>query len=119
MDIALLDGVILGGESELRFFQAMQAWNWKPGWLISIRHANRDQDLYEATDAIAELDVGVVPIQIKSSVYGARKHRELHGDMHVIIIVRPEFSLKNIQRRTIAFLERRRKQLLRRKRKGR
>lgn len=105
-----------GGETELRFFEAMQCPLWKkPFWLIGLHHATREQDL-KGIDAIALLSVGAgsatiiehVEVQIKTSHTGRRDHIAHYGLDHVVIVVSPLMSATDIRHTATDILYRRR-----------
>lgn len=47
----------------------------QPEWLVELREATPEED-HQGIDLVAELDVGPVNIQVKSSFFSARRWRE-------------------------------------------
>lgn len=101
-----------GGETELRFFTAMQAHNFgAPHWYHGIRHASRDDDR-GGIDAYVTLDAGEVAVQIKSSHAGLHDHRQLYGPVHCIIVICPRWPIQVIRSKTFDLLYRWRRKML-------
>jgi hypothetical protein len=108
-----------GGGTELCFFRALQAGTFeKPAWYRGLRHATLEEDR-KGVDAFAELDTGVVPIQIKSSHAGLRQHLEQYGEEHLVIVIGPFFTPEQIQAKTLYLLYVWRGKIIRGKRKQR
>ncbi len=73
----------------------------RPFWLRNFREATRLEDR-KGFDAYAELDVGGVPIQIKSSMTGADKHLRHYPNFNgVVVIMHDDVSDTDIRRDTI------------------
>ena len=86
-----------GGETELAFFQAMQCPIWKsPYWFKHTRRATHEEDR-NGTDAIAVLDVGEVPIQIKTSHAGRISHESHYGKGIIVIVISPFMTHEEIR----------------------
>lgn len=100
-----------GGETELRFFEAMQCPFWKkPFWLLSVRHATRAEDNL-GVDAIVLTDVGVIEVQIKTSHAGRLAHIARYGREHVITVISPFMSARRIRHTVTDILYQRRGRL--------
>ena len=57
-----------------------------PSWLVGVRMSTTIEDS-NGIDAVAETDIGIVPIQIKSSEAGRRLFRKKDKWRHIICIV--------------------------------
>src|SRR3954469_795361 len=78
-----------GVEAEWKFFRAMKSqWTRYPRWLKQIRWATAKEDSC-GMDFLIQLDVGEIPVQIKSSPGQAHEYfkRAVHGDYDVAILV--------------------------------
>ncbi len=78
----------LGLETESRFFYAMQSvpLEMRPRWLREIREATKQEDAI-GCDGFAQLDIGVVPLQIKSSINKAWPYLSKYRDKHKVVLV--------------------------------
>lgn len=93
----------VGIESEQRFFEAFEEHRseW-PGWLKSIRRATSKEDRM-GYDAFAELDIGFLPIQIKSSEAGLDKFLRQYSHSHAVgVVVSRTSTSKSIYVDTLA-----------------
>ncbi len=95
-----LEGQLHGATTEFRFFQAFQAPAFgSPYWFRSIRRATTEEDS-RGIDAFAELDMGTVQVQIKSSFSGQKRHVEQYGSKHCIIVIPEEMDAARIRSHT-------------------
>lgn len=102
-----------GGETEYRFFEALQCVLWKqPFWYKGYRRANREEDR-RGVDAFVEIDAGIVPVQIKSSDISRKKHIEHYGNEHVIIVISEHMTAQMIRSRLMNLLYYKRGELFR------
>lgn len=95
----------LGKESEQRFFVALESHrdSW-PDWLKGVRQATVDED-QRGYDAFATLDIGVLPIQVKSSGAGLEKFQRRYSHSHAIgVVIRRESTSESIYKETLAAL---------------
>jgi hypothetical protein len=104
-----------GGETELRFFEAIQCPEWKPPfWYSGVRHASRTEDR-EGVDAVVNIDVGEIPVQIKSSHASRMKHIEQYGRSHVIIVISEHMTPRMIRSKLMNLLYYRRGEFFQKK----
>ncbi len=95
-----LAGQLLGGTTELRFFQAFQAPGFStPYWFFSMRKATLEEDR-QGVDAFASIDAGTVLVQIKSSYSGKRNDAKQYGRKHCVIIIPEGMCAEHIRRHT-------------------
>lgn len=84
---------LIGRLHEQRFFRVMDWRNWSfPSWYLGTTPATPEQDRH-GIDAVVELDVISVPIQIKSSAQGKSDHTRQHhahcglGEYTIVVII--------------------------------
>ena len=101
-----------GRQTEERFDQAMRSIGHRaPAWFYGIRAASRQED-NSGTDRYAILDIGEVPLQIKSSAGGRAAYRMKRPTSPcLILVILSEFTPRQIQIVTIRELRRHREAL--------
>ena len=96
---------MLGRINELRALVAIDPQNWNaPSWLRSVRLATPWEDSV-GVDLVVETDAGLVPIQVKSSEGGAKKHYSKYGDAIGCVVVRIKEILEELRMRIIELIE--------------
>lgn len=95
-----------GMESERRFFEAVHNHRITlPKGVHKIVRAITHEDMNNV-DAWMYTKYGRLPIQIKSSLCGKRKHRGAYPHLHaVVIVIRTDDTVPCIQGRTICLLK--------------
>jgi hypothetical protein len=82
-------GLQRGRNTEYKVFGALESVTRKPKWLFKVRRATEEEDC-NGFDGFVELDVGTVPIQIKTSQDKVRIWRKKHPNVtNVVFIVVP------------------------------
>lgn len=103
---------VVGSFAEYRFMSAMRAPSSDaPYWFRGLRSATHEED-QGGVDAVAFLDTGEVPIQVKSSMRGLKKDCDRYKNEHCIIIVSQSMDIDEIRQKTFHFLYRWRGRIL-------
>lgn len=118
MGEAVTDPHVVGAQTEYVFFKALQAFSPSdPPWFLGVRRADRQED-HAGIDAFVTLDVGEVPVQIKSSLAGFDKFLTTHpGTEILIIVIGRDLTPGQIRKKIFDFLFRERGRILRKQRK--
>ena len=95
-----------GAETERRFFEAVHNYPMNlPAGVFKIERSTPQEDA-KGVDAWMYTKYGRLPIQIKSSLCGKRKHRGAYPHLHaVVIVIRTDDTVPCIQGRTICLLK--------------
>jgi hypothetical protein len=68
-----------------------------PKWLLEVRPATHAEDT-SGVDVVVTTDVGVIPLQIKSSRCGKREFLEAHPDCrYPVVIIRSDASMSQVR----------------------
>lgn len=107
-----------GMKTESRLISALEVSRCDtPHWFHGIEHASPEEDS-QGVDAIAHLDAGDVPVQIKSSVHGIKQHQEHYPEAdHLILVINPYLSFYEIRDKAFGYLYRWRGRLIGRQRR--
>jgi len=103
-----------GLRAERRFIKAFRGHpKGMPPWFKGVRHATKEEDA-QGIDAWAELDIGDIPIQIKSTERSLRNNYEKYKAASIVVlIIFRNFSNAQIVNKTANFMERERSKRLR------
>ena len=112
--------VIRGNETELKFFEALQAdIRLMPHWYLGVRRATGLEDS-EGVDAFVTLDVGEVKVQIKTSQHRRRDYEKSHnGNGVLVIVLQAKSSLQYAKRKIFNLLYHQRGKMINKQRNGR
>ena len=107
-----------GVATEFLFFRALQASHLElPRWFRSSRRATPEEDYSRGIDAVVELDVGQVKVQIKTSDIHRAKYEKAHPGNHVLVIVLgANITLEEARKKILKLLFLRRGEMMRAKR---
>lgn len=101
-----------GVRSEERFFRAFKAIDTPfPSWFRMVRRATSEEDAM-GFDAFVLIDIGEIPVQIKTSEFAAKAYKQKRPFGPAIVVVVGSASEKVIRKTVIEFLDKRRKNLL-------
>lgn len=91
-----------GRRTEALFFAAVRDRQWRPPyWWHDERRATADEDK-KGVDAFVATDVGIVPVQIKSSKEGMRRDQHRYGvDTHCVLVLDSRWPLARVQAKII------------------
>ncbi len=81
-----------GKETQDNFFsifEEMLKEKKLPDWIKGFRRGTEDED-HQGIDGWVELDIGEVPIQIKSSAESADRFRNRRDRKHIICVISPK-----------------------------
>lgn len=97
---------VTGLRHEQAVFDALRGMRpGSPGWYYGFRPATLEEDR-AGVDLIAEIDIGDVPIQIKSSVCGMQHHHQRYSGKRIAcLIVTDHLSRAQIQHQFFVRLE--------------
>ena len=77
-----------GRTSEERFRHLLSDPAKKPAWIVKVEHSNRPDDYGKGIDFWVYTTTGwKIPVDVKSSMRGLRKHIAIHGPLSVCVVV--------------------------------